>query len=412
VEIRIDSEKYVVSGVPEYVSVTLEGKASILTPTARQKNFNLYVDLEKLGEGEHTVDIEHENVPNELSIYIEPKSVDITIEERATKEFPVSTDLINTDQLPEGFELGDPKVEPGTVVITSSQSVIDQVAVVKVFVDVAGVTEPINKREVPVNVYDSQGNELRVNVEPENVVVSVDVQKSSKKVPVKVPTTGNLPKGYSLTSLDANLDEVEVYATSDLLEEVSEIRTEEIDLSGMTKSSKQKVNLELPEGVAVPEVEHVEVNIEIAGEEEPKETKKEKDEQKGKKNEDDSDKREKAEKTTDTETSDPDDEDYSTSELTENEEERTQKKTIDNIPIHVENDEGEQNISFVRPSQPVMSLTVTGDEKDINGLNVDDFKLSIDVEGLDKGEHRLPVFIEHPEEVTVDGEVNEVVIEI
>src|SRR5699024_253917 len=62
-------------------------------------------------------------------IYIEPKSVDITIEERATKEFPVSTDLINTDQLPEGFELGDPKVEPGTVVITSSQSVIDQVAV-------------------------------------------------------------------------------------------------------------------------------------------------------------------------------------------------------------------------------------------------------------------------------------------
>src|SRR5699024_11593970 len=82
------------------------------------------------------------------------------------------------------------------------------------------------------------------------------------------------------------------------------------------------------------------------------------------------------------------DEDSSTSELTENEEERTQKKTIDNIPIHVENDEGEQNISFVRPSQPVMSLTVTGDEKDINGLNVDDFKLSIDVEGLDKGEHR------------------------
>src|SRR5699024_7660671 len=140
----------------------------------------------------------------------------------------------------------------------------------------------------------------RVNVEPENVVVSVDVQKSSKKVPVKVPTTGNLPKGYSLTSLDANLDEVEVYATSDLLEEVSEIRTEEIDLSGMTKSSKQKVNLELPAGVGDPKEEHVEEHIEIGGEEEQKETKKEKEEQKRKDNEDNSDPREKAEKTTDT----------------------------------------------------------------------------------------------------------------
>src|SRR5699024_6241013 len=68
VEIRIDSEKYVVSGVPEYVSVTLEGIASSLTRTAMQKNFILYGDLEILGVGEDTVDSGHDHVPKELSI--------------------------------------------------------------------------------------------------------------------------------------------------------------------------------------------------------------------------------------------------------------------------------------------------------------------------------------------------------
>src|SRR5699024_686287 len=77
-DIRIDDERFVMSGVPEYVSVSLEGANSILTPTVRQRNFNAYVDLEGLGEGEHTVEIEHENVPNGLTVYIEPKAIDVT----------------------------------------------------------------------------------------------------------------------------------------------------------------------------------------------------------------------------------------------------------------------------------------------------------------------------------------------
>src|SRR5699024_7420272 len=137
--------------------------------------FKVFVDLRGLEEGDHTVDVEYSDIPKDLKVYLEPKEVDVTIEERSSKEFPVTEDYLNTDGLPEGLELGDTEVKPDTVTITSSKSVIDQIAIVKVFIDVDGVTEPINNREVPVNVYDSQGNELRVNLDPENVVVSVDV---------------------------------------------------------------------------------------------------------------------------------------------------------------------------------------------------------------------------------------------
>src|SRR5699024_5608644 len=39
VDVKIDSDKYVVSGVPEEVEVSLEGPVSVLTPVMRQKNF-------------------------------------------------------------------------------------------------------------------------------------------------------------------------------------------------------------------------------------------------------------------------------------------------------------------------------------------------------------------------------------
>src|SRR5699024_912303 len=142
-----------------------------------------------------------------------------------------------------------------------------QIAMVKVFVDVAGLTESINNREVPVNVYDSQGNVLNVRVKPETVVVSVDVDNPSKVVDVTVPTTGELADGCSLTSLIPDIEEVEVFATSQTLEGITEIETEEIDLSKVSETGSVDVKLSLPDGVHV-EQDTVVVDIELEQEKE------------------------------------------------------------------------------------------------------------------------------------------------
>ncbi|NAP01060.1 hypothetical protein FRY77_34455, partial [Halomonas sp. MG34] len=174
VEIEIDSEKYVVSGVPESVKVTMEGSPGILTPVLTNRNFKVFVDLEGYEAGEHRVELQHTISPD-IDAYIEPKQIDVVIEEKATEEFEVAVDFLNEGKLAEGYELGDYEVEPGTVTITSAKSVIDRIGIVKVYVDLAGLDRSIDRREVPVNVYDSQGNPLSVNVQPENVVVSADI---------------------------------------------------------------------------------------------------------------------------------------------------------------------------------------------------------------------------------------------
>src|SRR5690625_2844219 len=108
-DIKIDAQQYVVSGVPELVTVTLEGKNSILAPIARLKNFTIEVDLTEYEEGEHTVELQAEGLPNTVTAYIEPKEIDIVIEKRASQEFGVDIDFVNLDKVPVGYELGEPE---------------------------------------------------------------------------------------------------------------------------------------------------------------------------------------------------------------------------------------------------------------------------------------------------------------
>lgn len=351
VDVLIDSEKFVVSGVPDVVSLSLEGSTRNLTPVITLRNFEVYVDLRDLGEGTHTVELEYDKIPNELSVYIEPKTIEIDIEERATGEFPVEVDFINLDQLPAGYELGRPEVKPGTVKIASSRSVIDQIAIVKVYIDVAGLTESVDNRELPVNVYDNQGNALTVRVDPTNVVVSVDVDNPSKVVPLEVSTKGELPDDYELVSITPDVNELEVFATTSTLEEIENITTEEIDLSEIKESGTVEVDIDLPEGAQV-ESRKIKVEIEVE-----------------------------------------------------------QTKVIEDVSIDITNDDG-QDVIFKDPDQSVMSVTLVGSDELIKEVSVDDIELSIDVKDLGIGEHKVPVAIIGPEDLTLSAEFEEVMIEI
>jgi len=343
VDIRMDSDKYVVSGVPDHVTVTLEGPNSVLIPAARQQNFTVFVDLTDLEEGNHEVDIEYEKLPDDLNIYIEPKTISIGIEERASAEFPVELEYINIEELPFGYELGDITIDPETITVTSSRSLIDQIAIVKVFVDVEGLTESINKREVPVNVYDSQGNGLDIRTEPERVVISVNIDNPSKEVNVTVETINELPEGLEIENMTVDRETVEVFASSDLLEELDEVQTEPIDLSEITSSGPVTVKLATPEDVSI-EGEEVTVTLEL-----------------------------------------------------------TQTKIFEDLDINIEN-LGEEELVDLSDEASTNILTIIGDESIVKELTEEDFNLYIDVEGLGVGEHLVPILIDGPEDVLDDLE--------
>lgn len=354
VEIDIDSENYVVSGVPEYATVTLEGSPSLVVPTILNRNFKVYVDLRGLEDGEHTVELQH-TISADVRVYIEPKTINVTIEERASEEFPIDVEFLNTDQLPEGYEVSNYELDQSTVTVTTSRRVMEQIGVVKIYVDVSGLDSGIRNREVPINVYDTQGNELSVRLDRESVEISVDFVNPSKVVPVDIETTGELPEGFSLLSVSAQPEEVEVFAVSEVLENVDTVQTEAIDLAEITESGTIEVGFNLPDGVNTGEMETIEVTVQVE-----------------------------------------------------------EARVIEEMAIEGEELEEGQDVTFIDPAEPVMDIMVTGNEAVLRELSPDDFRVIIDLSGLEAGEHSVPITIDwqETENVSVTPEYEEVTIAI
>lgn len=347
-DIRIDSDQYVVSGVPEVVTVTLKGRTSILTPIARQQNFTVFVDLRDLEEGEHEVEVEHENIPEELTAYIEPKTITVNIEKRATREFAVDVEFVNMDKFPVGYELGTPEVNPETVTIVSSESIIEQIAMVKVFIDVTDLKESITNREVPVSVYDIQGNDLSVIVEPESVAVSVLVERPSKTVPLNVRTTGELPEGLSMDEITAP-EEIEIFGRRAMLSEIDEIHTKEIDLSDIEESGEYEVEIDFPEGVTAND-ETVEVEIQLH-----------------------------------------------------------EEKVFEDVSIDTVG-QNSHDITFVQPDDSKLNVTAIGNDQLIKNMEKTDISASIDISNLNEGEHQVSLSVSGPNNIRLEPEFNRITI--
>lgn len=347
-DIRIDSDQYVVSGVPEVVTVTLKGRTSILTPIARQQNFTVFVDLRDLEEGEHEVEVEHENIPEELTAYIEPKTITVNIEKRATREFAVDVEFVNMDKFPVGYELGTPEVNPETVTIVSSESIIEQIAMVKVFIDVTDLKESITNREVPVSVYDIQGNDLSVIVEPESVAVSVLVERPSKTVPLNVRTTGELPEGLSMDEITAP-EEIEIFGRRAMLSEIDEIHTKEIDLSDIEESGEYEVEIDFPEGITAND-ETVEVEIQLH-----------------------------------------------------------EEKVFEDVSIDTVG-QNSHDITFVQPDDSKLNVTAIGNDQLIKNMEKTDISASIDISNLNEGEHQVSLSVSGPNNIRLEPEFNQITI--
>lgn len=349
-DIKIDAENYVVSGVPEVVSVTLEGKRSSLAPIVRLRNFDVIVDLTDYEEGDHTVTLEYEGLPENVTAYIEPKEIDVTIESRATEQFGVDIDLVNEDKLPVGYELGEPEITPETVTLVSSREQIEQVAMVKAFVDVRDLKESIRNKEVPIVVYDAQGNDMNVRVEPETVTISIQVERPSKTVDLNLETKGDLPDDIEIKNMEIP-SEIEIFGKKELLSEIDQISTEELDMSKIENSGKQKVALDFPDGITSND-DKVDVDIELE-----------------------------------------------------------QTKQFKEVPIEVIGKD-ESDVRFVKPKDPEIEVTIKGSDDILKKVNEEDVKATIDLSGLEEGEHKVDVQLEGPEDVTLKAEPKEVTVEV
>lgn len=246
----------------ERVNVKVMGRETRLDGITSE-DFKAYVDLSdaKTGEGEADV---HVSLPSEVYFAkLDPERVNVHVEQREGETMNV--DIVRTGMLPEGVTIDEMTIEPQSVFVSGNEDALEMVAKAGVAVDLNDIYSD-SKKEVPVQLYDYQGNIIEqgeLKTYPEKVTLTikvneVDVQKS---VPIQAELVGSLPEGIQVDNVNVNPSMATVEGSPAELAKITEIKTEAIDLSEIKETTSYTVKLV---GKQLRDVQKVTVTVTVS----------------------------------------------------------------------------------------------------------------------------------------------------
>ncbi|MCC9621567.1 hypothetical protein LPB41_07700 [Thalassospira sp. MA62] len=350
VEVFFDEVQYVAYNVPEEMGVELQGPSSSLTMTKLVKDYQVFVDLTNLGTGFHRVPVEARGFGGDVNVKLDRETVEIYIDRKQTIEVPVSVNLLNKDQLPDGKVAGDVEIEPSTVKVTGGASRIQNVKEITLNVDVSNQSQTFT-REIPPTILDANGNPLNVSVDPNIINVTVPIYNESAMIPIEVVTSGEVADDFRLVDTLLGETEVRVFAPKAVLDELQRVETDPIELDDLTKSEKVTATLRLPEGATSLGKKEVEVQVLVRPNDETKDD---------------------------------------TGELTE--------RIRLTVPINVR---GYDRTNFTIQTQDVVSVTLSGKRSLLESISSNSVNVTLDLTGLPSGTHAVDADYEVPKGVTV-----------
>ncbi|ARK28565.1 CdaR family protein [Halalkalibacter krulwichiae] len=350
-----DEENYAITDKTEHVQVNLRGPQAQLTLfQLTRPSYEVFVDVTDRGEGVHTLSVQHRNFPSELSVSIVPQYVRVELQEKQTVSFPVQVDIINSNEVEEGYTVGTPIVSPINVDVTAARNLVGEVSVAKAFVDVAGADRTIEET-TPVKLYDKDGKELFLTVEPQVVDVKVPITSPNRLVPAKVTRIGELPEGLSINNIKIEPEEVTIYGPNDIIERTNVVDVGELDLNELTESETLEMTVPVPPGIERVSPEKVNVVVTI------------------------------------------DEED---------------SVDFEDVPVETIGSQDDEDVTFNGTSNPTISIRAKGSAELLERLSLADIQVFVDVSDLAAGEHEVEVQVNGPPNIRFEVEDLMIPVEI
>lgn len=336
---------------PRNISVSVKGRQSKIN-TLDVNDIEAKLDLEKIS------DVDTQNLHVDVYIHkegfsiesITPGVVNLELEKIGKNFFPVN--IVTEGEPKENYKIIELSSTPETVFIEATDSVINSIGEVKVYVDVSNiVSELVIQKECVIydvngEVLDDLGFTLNVNVKIE----------MAKEVPIVPVVKGRPAKNFIDGAHKVLPDKALITGPPDIIEWIDNIKTEEIDIENTNQSVTKMVNLNIPEGVRLVDAsENIYVDVVI-------------------------------------------------------EKIAVREFTIKSHDIVIKNAVIDDSLIYDIPEMDI-DISVEGKKEVLERITVENLKPSIDVEGLREGEHKriLKVILPGTVDLLEDYEV-EVVI--
>ena len=257
----LDENDYTLkSAIRNYVDVTIRG---------RQET------VEKVKIGDFLATVDYSQITSVSSRALELAELDclvngVVIESYTPTSIPIQLArnkvgtfevvLENNITMKPGYVLYNTSLSQGTMQIFGEESKISSVDSIKAVLELKDLDRDTTK-QVPCKVYDKAGREI-----PEfskNLTVNVKVEVA-KEVPISLVTRGRLAADYIETSRLINPQKVLVRGSTEAMEAVDDIKTEQVDIDTIDSNYAASVGLVVPDGLElVNSPDEITVNINI-----------------------------------------------------------------------------------------------------------------------------------------------------
>jgi YbbR domain-containing protein len=251
----LPSNLVVLSKLPS-IKVYLQGNSAL-----NVKDLSAYVDLSGGTVGEHTYPVNI--LPTGIKVSeVQPANISIKLDVIQEKVLPVAVNISGSPK--EGFVAGEPIVKPSAVNVRGPATILSTLEKVTVEISAAGATDTLQINR-PVLFRDQVGKPIygpdpTVDIllaSPNYVEVIIPLQpvsQASKKIPLKVSSTGTPVKDMVLRSLSVVPDTVQIWGSSEVLENIEFISIEPVDITDLKEDKAFPISvdkLSLPKGISV-----------------------------------------------------------------------------------------------------------------------------------------------------------------
>ena len=223
----------------------------------------VYVSCAGLGAGRHQRAVEV-RVPADVSVVaVRPAEVTVVLEEVISEARQVEVRLVG--EPPAGYKFVGVEASPKAVEVSGAQSSVERATHAVVTMDL-GRAMPEAPLSLPVQVGNSSGEAVQgVAVTPArvNVLATLELVVSSRTVPVVVQTGGYLPEELRLVSVQVEPAMVTIVGPANRVNEVEQIETQELALTGITSSFSRTLSLAVPQGVNLYSEPSVQVTVKV-----------------------------------------------------------------------------------------------------------------------------------------------------
>ena len=250
-----DSGYIIRDTIPQEVQLTFRAPRSVGDQLiAQPDDIRAILDLSGLRAGQHQADIQVQISLRPVRILtINPASITFTLEPLVTKTFPLELTL--SGQLPIGYQMGTPVIDPKEITVSGPASLVSKVAKASLEASLLGIRQDINQA-LAVETLD-QGDQsisgLTVHPASAHVVVPISQQGGYRDLAVKVIVRGQLASGYRLDNISVSPPVVTVFSSD--LELVNAlpgvVETQALDLQGANGNVSTRLPVNIPAGVSL-----------------------------------------------------------------------------------------------------------------------------------------------------------------